>query len=82
MNMWTPSRGVRLVGVTADMTPEIVKVGRVGARSAVGVVGLLPPQAIIETARLRATDRRFMGFDSFVFDVNFYAGRERGGLGR
>jgi hypothetical protein len=71
MNMWTPSSGVRPVGVTADMKPEMVKVGRVGATSAAGVVGVLPPQAHIETARLRASDRRFMGLDSFVFDVNF-----------
>src|SRR5438132_5296441 len=56
-----PSRGVGRVGVTADMTPERVKVGWVAATSAVGVVGLLLPQAHIETASPKTTDKRFMG---------------------
>src|SRR5262245_23962186 len=58
--MRAPSRGVGRVGVTADMTPESVKVGCVGTTSAVGVVGPLLPQAHIETTRLRTSDRRFM----------------------
>ena len=57
--MRTPSRGVGRDGVTADMTPERVKVGWVGATSAVGVVGALLPQAHIETARLKTSDERF-----------------------
>jgi len=59
--MCTPSRGVRPVDVTADTTPETVKVGFAGAVSAVGVVGALPPQAHIGTARPKANVRRFMG---------------------
>jgi hypothetical protein len=35
----------------------------------VGVVALLPPQADIETARVKASVRRFMRLESFVFDV-------------
>jgi hypothetical protein len=62
--MWTPSRGIRLVGVTADTTPERVKVGRAGATSVVGIVGPLLPQAHIETARIRTSDRRLMDLDS------------------
>src|SRR5947207_7792955 len=67
MNVWTPSRGAELVGVTADITPETVKVGTVGATTAAGVVGPLLPHAHIEAARLRTSDSRFMGLDSFVF---------------
>jgi hypothetical protein len=37
--------------------------------SAVGVVALLLPQADIETARFKASVRRFMRLESFVFDV-------------
>src|SRR5438132_12909699 len=72
-----PSRGVGRVGVTADMTPERVKVGWVAATSAVGVVGLLLPQAHIETASPKTTDKRFMGSLSRFGPVGATALRRR-----